>query len=131
MLSRELRADLGIATFVFMGSFSTPEVKGTISPGNVHDFHGGEMETALILAEDPSLVKMDTAKAGHPNVSVRSKGLSINWISEDWVDDDGQPIGIGGDPRGATPEKGEIIFQSFVRQLVDALIAVHQFHEAE
>lgn len=31
----------------------------------------------------------------------------MNWVSEDYVTEEGKPIGIGGDPRGATAEKAK------------------------
>ena len=62
ILSRELRSELGIAPFFLSsGAFSHPDVKATVSEGNVWDFHGGEMETSMVMAVDESLVKLDTA----------------------------------------------------------------------
>lgn len=67
VLSRELRSELGISPFLLSsGAFSHPDVKATVSEGNVWDFHGGEMETSMVMAVDPSLVKLETSEAGIP-----------------------------------------------------------------
>ncbi len=51
ILSREVRSDLGLyAFYLSSGAFSHPDVKATISPGNIWDFHGGEMETSMVMA---------------------------------------------------------------------------------
>ena len=38
-------------------------------------------------------------------------------------------IGIGGDPRGATAEKGEQIYQSFVGSIVDGLKEIRRWKD--
>ena len=128
VLSRELRSELGIYPFILSsGAFSHPDVKATVSEGNIWDFHGGEMETSMVMAVDESLVKLDTAEAGIPAPFVNNKTLlpygsvSIGWVSEDWRTAEGKPIGIGGDPRGATAEKGRIILRTSARALIPGL----------
>ena len=127
-LSRELRSEFGISPFILSsGAFSHPVVTATISEGNIWDFHGGEMETSMVMAVDPSLVKLDTSEAGIPtafkdNQALRPYGnVSIGWVSEDWKTADGKPIGIGGDPSGATAEKGRIILETSAKVLVPGL----------
>ena len=128
VLSRELRSELGISPFILSsGAFSHPDVRATVSEGNIWDFHGGEMETSMVMAVDESLVKLDTAEAGIPAPFVNNKTLlpygsvSIGWVSEDWRTAEGKPIGIGGDPRGATAEKGRIILRTSARALIPGL----------
>ena len=76
ILSRELRSDLGLyAFYLSSGAFSHPDVKATVSPGNIWDFHGGEMETSMVMAVDPSLVKLDTAQAGIPAPFLHTRAL--------------------------------------------------------
>ena len=42
ILSRELRSELGISPFILSsGAFGHPDVKATVSEGNIWDFHGG------------------------------------------------------------------------------------------
>ncbi len=134
ILSRELRSDLGLyAFYLSSGAFSHPDVKATVSPGNIWDFHGGEMETSMVMAVDPSLVKLDTAQAGIPAPFLHTRalkpygGASISWMSEDWKTEDGTPIGIGGDPSGATAEKGSIILRTSARELVPGLLDIRDW----
>ena len=57
VLSRELRSELGISPFLLTsGAFGHPDVKATVSEGNIWDFHGGEMETSMVMAVDLSLI---------------------------------------------------------------------------
>lgn len=136
VLSRELRSDLGIAPFILSsGAFSHPDVTATISPGNIWDFHGGEMETSMVMAADPSLVKLETSEAGIPAAFKDNKALkpygnvSIGWVSEDWRTEDGRPIGIGGDPSGATAEKGRIILETSAKVLVPGLLEIRRWKD--
>ena len=134
VLSRELRSELGISPFILSsGAFSHPDVTATISPGNVWDFHGGEMETSMVMAVDPSLVKLETSQAGIPAAFKDNKALkpygnvSIGWVSEDWKTEDGTPIGIGGDPSGASAEKGRIILETSAKVLVPGLLEIRDW----
>ena len=66
VLSREVRSELGIAVFIINcgAFFGNQAVKDTVTPGNIWDFHGGEMETSMVLAERPETVKLETSEAG-------------------------------------------------------------------
>lgn len=55
--------------------------------------------------------------------------VSIGWISEDWKTADGKPIGIGGDPSGATAEKGRIILETSAKVLVPRLLEISDWKE--
>jgi len=134
ILSRELRSELGIAVFFLSsGAFNHPDVKATISEGNIWDFHGGEMETSMVMAVDENLVKLETSEAGIP-VSFQNNhtllpygAVSIGWMSEDWRTEDGTPIGIGGDPSGATAEKGKIILKTSAEALIPGLLEIRDW----
>lgn len=128
VLSRELRSELGISPFILSsGAFGHPDVQATVSEGNVWDFHGGEMETSMVMAVDESLIKLELSEPGIPTQFVNNKTLkiggavTIGWVSEDWKTAEGKPIGIGGDPTGATAEKGRIILETSAKVLVPGL----------
>lgn len=76
---------------------------------------------------DPSLVKLETSEAGIPTAFKDTKALkpygnvSIGWVSEDWKTLEGKPIGIGGDPSGATAQKGKIILETSAKVLIPGL----------
>ena len=134
ILSRELRSELGISPFILSsGAFGHPDVKATVSEGNIWDFHGGEMETSMVMAVDESLVKLETSEAGRPESFLHNKTLlpygsvSIGWVLEDGKTEDGKPIGIGGDPSGATAEKGEIILRTSAKVLVPGLLEIRNW----
>ncbi|MBB5182461.1 creatininase family protein [Catenisphaera adipataccumulans] len=125
VVSRQIRSEYGTNLYVWnAGAFDDPEVQATISPDNTFDFHGGEMETSMAMAIDASSVKLERAQAGHAANHALQDG--IGWIAEDWVTEDGTPIGIGGDPKGATKEKGEIILKASARAVVDRLIQIQE-----
>lgn len=131
IVSRQIRRDKGINVFlVATGAFGSPRVKATITPGNEKDFHGGEMETAMVMAIDESLVNLETAEAGHHAYSRPGGRLSFGgsvalpWMGEDFITDGGKPIGIGGDPSGATAEKGEIILDESAKEAAEAIIEI-------
>ena len=135
VLSRELRSELGIGLFLINlpSLFGSPEVRATISEGNTHDFHGGEMETSMVMAVRPELVDLD---ASVPGKAVKYEGnkvlsylgpISLGWIADEWRAADGSPIGVGGDPSGATAEKGEVIFRSFARYVAQGLREIAAF----
>ena len=54
----------------------------------------------------------------------------MNWVSEDYVTEEGKPIGIGGDPRGATAEKGEIILETSAEELLDAFETIRNYSDS-
>lgn len=133
-LARQLRRDLNILPFVLSsGAFFHSDVQKTISPGNTFDFHGGEMETSMVMAIAPDTVKLEYAQAGFPTTYESKKAIrfsgdyTLNWMGRDFTTKDGQPIGIGGDPRGATAEKGETILRVSARELIPPLLEIRDW----
>lgn len=128
LISREARSDFKVYPFVLnSGAFDHPDVKATISKGNTFDFHGGEMETSMVMAIDESLVKLETSEKGILKNTAMKAHLS--WLASDWVTEEGKPIGIGGNPSGATKEKGEIILTISAKEIVKDLILIRDFKE--
>lgn len=131
VVSRQVRQDLGVKVFLIAsGAFSSPRVKATISPGNEMDFHGGEMETAMVMAIDESLVDLESSVPGNHKYTRKGKKLSFGgsvalpWMGEDFITEEGKPIGIGGDPSGATAEKGEIILDESAKEAVQGIMEI-------
>lgn len=128
LISREVRSDFKVYPFVLnSGAFDHPDVKATISKGNTFDFHGGEMETSMVMAIDEDLVKLKTSEKGIPKNTAMQTHLS--WLATDWVTEKGKPIGISGDPSGATKEKGKIILSVSAKEIAKQLIAIRDFKE--
>lgn len=128
LISREVRSDFKVYPFVLnSGIFDHPDVKATISKGNTFDFHGGEMETSMVMAIDESLVKLETSEKGIPKNTAMKAHLS--WLASDWVTEQQKPFGIGGDPSGAIKEKGKIILIVSAKEFVKDLILIRDFKE--
>ena len=137
VLSREMR-EQGLYVFALSsGAFSDPRVQATISCKNGFDFHGGEMETSMVMAVDEKLVHLEDSEAGYPAFHKQfshigiSGSAALNWVADDWKTKEGKPIGIGGDPKGASKEKGEIILQVSAEVLVPAILEIVHFRVSE
>lgn len=124
LISREIRSDFGLCPFVLSaGAFDDPSVQATISEDNDFDFHGGEMETSMVMAVDENLVKLETSEKGiQKNQTLQ---LHAGWLASDWVTEQGKPIGIGGDPKGASAEKGKLILKISAQQIIEQLLKIH------
>lgn len=128
LISREVRSDFKVYPFVLnSGIFDHPAVKATFSKGNTYDFHSGEMETSMVMAIVESLVKLETSEKGIPKNTAMKAHLS--WLASDWVTEQQKPFGIGGDPKGVTKEKGEIILSISAKEIAKQLIAIRDFKE--
>jgi len=85
---------------------------------NAVDAHAGRTETSLLLAIDPTLVRMELAAPGvtAPLVEIladlRHRGVAA--VS---------PSGVLGDPTGSSPEEGRQLLGSLVQNLVDTVAA--------
>ena len=85
MLARQVRADFGVLPFVLAsGAFFHPDVQATISPGNTFDFHGGEMETSMVLAINPSSVKLELSTGARPGTAKRRSAFQASMHSPGW-----------------------------------------------
>jgi creatinine amidohydrolase len=65
-------------------------------------YHADEVETSVVLAVRPDLVRMDLAQAAYPDIpaTAGSTPMDLARIS---------PSGVFGDPTPATPQTGEAI----------------------
>jgi creatinine amidohydrolase len=76
------------------------------------DAHAGRTETAILLALDPSLVRLDAAEAG--NTAPLQELMSV--LTSGGVRA-ASPNGVLGDPRGATAAEGEALLAVLVESL--------------
>ena len=80
--------------------------------------HGGHFETSILLAIAPERVDMAAAVPGHigpaaqASAKLRAEGMAAL-----------SPVGIIGDPRGATPEAGEHYLDALVGIVVEGVAA--------
>jgi creatinine amidohydrolase len=87
---------------------------GCAVPGG--DAHAGRTETSIVLALDPSVVRLEAAEVGNTAellalLPVLTKG-GVRAAS---------PNGVLGDPRGATAAEGEVLLATLVENLRDRL----------
>jgi creatinine amidohydrolase len=74
--------------------------------------HACEWETSMVLRLNPQLVK------NHRDVPKQERGNPFEPASRGWTMKDRSQHGHVGDPRHATAEKGEALFQAFTRSAV-------------
>jgi len=96
-----------------------------------HGIHGGEIETALMLAFRPELVDMAKADDFAPwsiGMEREFKRLRANHpVGFGWLSGDLHPTGAMGDARGATAAKGEAAAAHGARAFVELLEDVAAF----
>ncbi len=131
MSAQELALELPDARFIVpdwlpvMGA-RYPEVLRSDRPKEEH--HSGEGETARMLASTPNLVKMDRAEAFYPDEKVdpyreRSYPGPVVSTRGDIGMKEITPTGVQGDPRFATKETGEKIYDIVVDWLCSVIRA--------
>ncbi|RZI97387.1 MAG: creatininase family protein [Variovorax sp.] len=92
--------------------------------------HAGEIETSMVLALEPSLVRMDAAqdfasasrqRASHPDYPILGNGKSakLGWAMQDYNVD-----GAAGNAAAATADKGRAVIDAAAGQLAQLLVEV-------
>ena len=79
-------------------------------------FHADEFETSLVLALRPESVQMDRAVAVYPT-------FPTTFGSEQIFLDTFNPVGVFGDPRSATAEKGQKLLDGLVDESMKIVAA--------
>jgi len=77
--------------------------------GGPDDLHAGRVETSLMLAIDPGLVRLERAVAGPDTTVDELRERGVRAVS---------PSGVLGDPGGASGREGEELITSLVADLV-------------
>lgn len=88
---------------------SHPDLKQTVMG------HACEWETSMVLRLTPDLVK------DHRNVPPQDFGKAFEPASRGWIMPDRSEHGHVGDPREASAEKGEALFEAFTRGSVSII----------
>ena len=116
--SQMINRDAHIFTCVDSGETSDAEVSAIVDTPN--DVHAGEIETSTTLAVRPHLVAMDRARRFVPTFSSTfldfSGKRSVEWYARTKRI---SSQGTLGDPTKATREKGELIWETMIRNLVE------------
>jgi len=127
---RELRQRFGLRTF-FMPAVNVPSAAGGKSGPNEHGLgiHGGYSETALVMHLRPELVDPSRFVRNVPEHLAEYRHIGFNGkpVSFGWLSDDFGPLGIVGDPTGATAEAGARLFELGMQFAVEALTEIDSF----
>jgi len=129
-VARDIRTETGLMVFpVTTGRLGLPE--GFDVPDEEFSIHGGHVETSLVLALDPSVVRMDRAQEGGRAVAdlYRDKRhLTLEGtVPSAWVTDDLSANGVIGDPLKATEAFGSQIREAWESRLAAALLEIVGF----
>ncbi|MGJ3262872.1 MAG: creatininase family protein [Salinarimonas sp.] len=131
IVARELRVRLGMLCVTSAwhrlgypeGLFSTHELR--------HGIHGGEIETALMLAFRPDLVRMEKARDFEPiTVGMAREHAHLSAIQPagfGWMAQDIHEAGVAGNAAAATPETGAAAADFGARAFVALLRDVDRF----
>lgn len=80
--------------------------------GGPADLHAGRIETSMMLAIDPGLVRLELARSGPSTTIEELRERGVRAVS---------PHGVLGDPEGASGREGEQFITRFVEDLVHAI----------
>jgi creatinine amidohydrolase len=137
IVARDLRARLGMLVYS-VSWFNLPlhdaqgrDVNALFSPKE-HRFgvHAGEVETSMILALRPDLVRMDRAQDFHSSAQDRAerfpilgngKSAKLGWQMQDY-----NPQGAAGNAAAAKAEKGQALLDVSGRALAQLLTEIDQ-----
>lgn len=128
IMARDLRAEFGLRTFCLSASGGATLV-GLDPQEKAYGYHAGELETSLLLAGCPELVKTDRYSVNYiANLSAPEPLLPENGPATfAWLTKDIAPSGVLGDPRPSTPERGRHWLEAMARKVGDALLAMATF----
>src|SRR5487761_328036 len=130
-VARDLRTRLGmLAVTVGWHRFGYPD--GAFSAEEKkHGIHGGDIETSLMLAAQPEIVRMEQAPNGTPATIAMAR--EFKWLGAyrpagfAWMTQDLNATGAGGDATLATAGKGEAALAHGRKAFVELLRAIDRF----
>ncbi len=113
---RQSRPDANIVAYTDLEHFATVLAEASAQFGisaEASGLHSGELETSLVLALRPELVRMDRARTGY--LGPAAEALPV-FFQQGVVAV--SPEGVLGDPRQASPEQGRAYLQRLVEDVV-------------
>ena len=129
VVARDIRHHFGLEVFPVMPSrFPLPDGVEDPDPFGIH---GGFVETSLMLALAPELVRLDKAVADGLRVGelyAAQRHLTLEGaVPTAWLIDDVSASGVVGDPAGAAADTGKRIVGHWTELLAEALLEVQAF----
>lgn len=128
MAARDIRAATGLLCFCLQPALFVEPPFPISDEERRLGFHGGELETSLLLSIAPELVQMERAVRHYAEFPETGTPLfffapaSTAWLSRDWSAD-----GIFGDATLGTAEKGNALIEAGGRRLADLIRAISTF----
>jgi creatinine amidohydrolase len=130
-VARDLRARLGmLAVTVGWHRFGYPD--GTFAAEEKkHGIHGGDIETSLMLAAQPDIVRKD--KAANATPASVAMAREFKWLGAyrpagfAWMTQDLHASGAVGDATAASATKGEAALEHGARAFVELLREIDRF----
>jgi creatinine amidohydrolase len=131
VVARELRTQLGmLAVTVGWHRFGYPDGAFTAEEKK-HGIHGGDIETSLMLAAKPDIVRMDKAPNATPATIAMAQ--EFKWLGAyrpagfAWMTQDINPTGAVGDATRASAVKGDAALTRGAEGFVELLREVDRF----
>jgi creatinine amidohydrolase len=131
VVARELRTRFGmLAVTVGWHRFGYPDGAFTAEEKK-HGIHGGDIETSLMLAAKPDIVRMDKAPNATP--ATIAMAAEFKWLGAyrpagfAWMTQDINPTGAIGDATLASAAKGEAALTRGAQAFVELLREVDRF----
>ncbi|GAB3256183.1 creatininase family protein [Kineosporia babensis] len=130
VVARDIRVETGLEVFPMMpGRFGLPE--GITQVDEHYGIHGGQIETSIVWALAPELVRMDLAVRDGEAVGALyagSRHLTLEGtVPTAWVTDDLSVSGVIGDATAANQEDGRRIVEHQTRCLAETLLEIRDF----
>jgi creatinine amidohydrolase len=129
VVARDIRIRSGLEVFPIMPArFPLPDEVADPDPFGIH---GGYVETSLMMAIAPHLVRPDKAVADGLALGElyrTRRHLTLEGpVPTAWLIDDVSASGVVGDPAGASAEVGERLVEHWSTLLAEALLEVREF----
>ncbi|MBT0773703.1 creatininase family protein [Kineosporia sp. J2-2] len=130
VVARDIRVETGLEVFPMMpGRFGLPE--GIVQVDEHYGIHGGQIETSIVWALAPELVRMDLAVRDGQAVGelyAGSRHLTLEGtVPTAWVTDDLSVSGVIGDATAASLEDGRRIVEHQTSCLAETLLEIRAF----
>jgi creatinine amidohydrolase len=131
LVARDLRTRLGmLAVTVGWHRFGYPDGAFT-GEEKKHGIHGGDIETSLMLAAKPDIVRMKDAANATPSTIAMAR--EFKWLGAyrpagfAWMTQDLHPSGAVGDATQASAAKGEAALAQGAKAFVELLREIDRF----
>jgi creatinine amidohydrolase/Fe(II)-dependent formamide hydrolase-like protein len=129
-IARDLHEETGMQLFSIMISRMGLADQVTDPQETAWGMHAGDSETSWVLALAPELVHMDRLDGvgGYPRLPGGTRHLAVRGpVGFAWLTADLSAVGVLGDPRAATADKGRTYIAATVDKLAGVLAEIASF----